>query len=417
MELATAELWSGDLASAAAHIDEAVVRARAIGSTRLLPAALSHRALIELTRGEAQTCAVTADEALTFASKAGLGADSFVDRARLALGWSAFLRLDFDEAALRLRELTESEIGRPDLLFSIYATMLRAMVLAESGQLDEARRLLSATPEAHGPLPSFLIRALALLRWHCAAAAADVRGMSDRADDLADAGFDVEVDLFDALGDVSAGDVHDAVAKLDRLVPLLSLSDPITAAGAASVRVGLLLTLGDTASAREGLAALLSRVAPQRLLYSMTPGLVAGPGFMDLLSHERARSDGHPFAATAFDALTRYRDHAGTTPTSSALAPGRRLDDSASSSANRPPIEVVTGRRLEASLDGYPVRLTSREADALEQLALGSSYAEIGRALFITENTVKTHLASMYRKLGVDKRSAALRVARRIGLI
>ena len=69
------------------------------------------------------------------------------------------------------------------------------------------------------------------------------------------------------------------------------------------------------------------------------------------------------------------------------------------------------------SLDGFPVRLTSREADVLEQLALGSSYTEIGQALFITENTVKTHLASLYRKLGVDKRSAALRVARQLGLL
>ena len=39
----------------------------------------------------------------------------------------------------------------------------------------------------------------------------------------------------------------------------------------------------------------------------------------------------------------------------------------------------------------------------LEQLALGSSYHEIGLALYITENTVKTHLASLYRKLGVER--------------
>ena len=81
------------------------------------------------------------------------------------------------------------------------------------------------------------------------------------------------------------------------------------------------------------------------------------------------------------------------------------------------PIRPGTVYAREASLDGIPVRLTAREADVLVQLALGSSYAEIGTALFITENTVKTHLASIYRKLGVDKRSAALRVARDIGLL
>ena len=71
----------------------------------------------------------------------------------------------------------------------------------------------------------------------------------------------------------------------------------------------------------------------------------------------------------------------------------------------------------QVSLAGFPIRLTARETDVLEQLALGSSYTEIGRTLFITENTVKTHLASLYRKLAVDKRSAALRVARSLGLL
>jgi DNA-binding CsgD family transcriptional regulator len=76
-----------------------------------------------------------------------------------------------------------------------------------------------------------------------------------------------------------------------------------------------------------------------------------------------------------------------------------------------------TGQRDQVAVAGIPIRLTAREADVLEQLALGSSYTEIGKALFITENTVKTHLASLYRKLAVDKRSAALRVARGLGLL
>ena len=56
--------------------------------------------------------------------------------------------------------------------------------------------------------------------------------------------------------------------------------------------------------------------------------------------------------------------------------------------------------------------LTDRELDVLRQVALGASNADIAAALFITENTVKTHLAAVFRKLGVDRRSAAARVAR-----
>jgi len=234
--------------------------------------------------------------------------------------------------------------------------------------------------------------------------------MAERAADLAKAGFDLDVDLFDALGDVATAEVPEAIRKLGKLVPMLSASDPVTSASAESVRVGLMLRMGDTASAQVGLTKLLSRVAPEHLLYSLTPGLAGGQDFLDLLSQETARTNAHPFAATALDALVRYRDSSAARPRSTAPS---LVDD--------PPIPPVTmpsaEPTLEASLDGFQVKLTSREADVLEQLALGSSYADIAHALYITENTVKTHLAALYRKLGVDRRPAALRVSRRIGLI
>ena len=53
----------------------------------------------------------------------------------------------------------------------------------------------------------------------------------------------------------------------------------------------------------------------------------------------------------------------------------------------------------------------------LRELALGGSYADVARALFVTENTVKSHVSSLYRKLGVERRAEALRRARETGLI
>ena len=105
IELAAVEVWAGNLASAAVHIDKAVVSARAVGHKRLFSSALSHRALIELARGEAQTAAITAAEALSHARDAGMMGDAFLDSALVTLGWSAFLRLDFEEAEERLAEL------------------------------------------------------------------------------------------------------------------------------------------------------------------------------------------------------------------------------------------------------------------------------------------------------------------------
>jgi DNA-binding NarL/FixJ family response regulator len=57
------------------------------------------------------------------------------------------------------------------------------------------------------------------------------------------------------------------------------------------------------------------------------------------------------------------------------------------------------------------VDLTSREWEVLELLRHGLSTAEIAQRLFITPVTVRTHVASLLRKLDVPDRKAAVRVA------
>jgi len=60
--------------------------------------------------------------------------------------------------------------------------------------------------------------------------------------------------------------------------------------------------------------------------------------------------------------------------------------------------------------------LTLRERDVVRLLTQGRSNAEIARALFVGESTVKTHLGSVYRKLGVRGRTHALARVRDLGL-
>jgi DNA-binding NarL/FixJ family response regulator len=55
--------------------------------------------------------------------------------------------------------------------------------------------------------------------------------------------------------------------------------------------------------------------------------------------------------------------------------------------------------------------LSPREVEVLRQVAKGLSNAEIGRALFISEATVKTHLLRTFAKLGVSDRTAAVTTA------
>ncbi len=75
-------------------------------------------------------------------------------------------------------------------------------------------------------------------------------------------------------------------------------------------------------------------------------------------------------------------------------------------------------RRLVAQLrGGAEERLTARELEVLAGVARGLSNAAIGRELFITEATVKTHLLRAFAKLGVDDRTRAVTVAMERGLL
>ncbi len=61
--------------------------------------------------------------------------------------------------------------------------------------------------------------------------------------------------------------------------------------------------------------------------------------------------------------------------------------------------------------------LSSRESEILGLIAQGLSSREIGDSMFLAVATVKSHMQSLYRKLGVSERGAAVAEAMRRGLI
>ena len=62
-------------------------------------------------------------------------------------------------------------------------------------------------------------------------------------------------------------------------------------------------------------------------------------------------------------------------------------------------------------------QLTARERDVLLLLQGSLSVREIGSALYLSPNTVKTHIQALYRKLGAHSREEAVAFARRDQLI
>ena len=62
-------------------------------------------------------------------------------------------------------------------------------------------------------------------------------------------------------------------------------------------------------------------------------------------------------------------------------------------------------------------QLTPRETEVLQLLADGASVAEVGKTLYMSGSTVKTHISKIYDKLGAHNRASAVMAAVRLGLV
>jgi LuxR family transcriptional regulator, maltose regulon positive regulatory protein len=135
--------------------------------------------------------------------------------------------------------------------------------------------------------------------------------------------------------------------------------------------------LREDAQARTALARALDVAAPEGIA---RPFLLAGPAALRLLQrHRRAEGAHGRFVAELVERLG-----------------GAALD---------PP----TPRLIEP--------LTNRERSVLVLLPMMMSNAEIAEELYVSVNTVKVHLKTLYRKLGVSSRRQAVARARRLGLL
>jgi DNA-binding CsgD family transcriptional regulator len=69
----------------------------------------------------------------------------------------------------------------------------------------------------------------------------------------------------------------------------------------------------------------------------------------------------------------------------------------------------------EGKLD--ELRITKRELEILQLIALGMSNQEIAEKLFVSENTVKTHSSRLFDKLSAKRRTQAVQIAKQYSLI
>ena len=164
--------------------------------------------------------------------------------------------------------------------------------------------------------------------------------------------------------------------------------------------------LGDAAGAAQGVVRTLVLGAAEELVLPLGETPAGLPGVLDLL-------DAYPRAAGVAGApgyLAVLRDR----------LPG--LASPAPLTASADPVAVVPAQlRPPGDVDPAVLAgvrtLTDRELEVLGRLDSVLPLSTIAHGMYVTVNTLKTHVGAIYRKLGVDSRADAVQRAQQLGLI
>ncbi|MEC3953368.1 response regulator transcription factor [Nocardia sp. CDC153] len=206
------------------------------------------------------------------------------------------------------------------------------------------------------------------------------------------------------------------------VITVVVADDQTTVRDGLTTVLSLLPDMRVVGEARGGAEAvdLVRRVKPRVVLMDLRmPGI-------DGVAATAAITAQHP--ETAVLVLTTYADDASIAGALRAGARGYLTKDAGraeiaaairSVASGHTTLAAEVGRRLLSGLDAPQepaVDLTDRERDVLRLMAQGHNNSEIAKTLFIGVSTVKTHINSLFGKLGVRDRGQAIAYAHRTGL-
>ncbi|MFJ9364747.1 response regulator [Nocardia sp. NPDC101769] len=206
------------------------------------------------------------------------------------------------------------------------------------------------------------------------------------------------------------------------VITVVVADDQTTVRDGLTTVLSLLPDMRVVGEARDGAEAveLVRRVKPRVVLMDLRmPGI-------DGVAATAAVTAQYP--ETAVLVLTTYADDASIAGALRAGARGYLTKDAGraeiaaairSVASGHTTLAADVGRRLLSALDAPPeppADLTDRERDVLRLMAQGHNNSEIAKELFIGVSTVKTHINSLFAKLGVRDRGQAIAYAHRTGL-
>ncbi len=386
INLGIAELWTAGFDEADRHLGQGVALAHRIGRPYLELTGLVHWAQL-LSWRSFPLGAERSREAIELAGRHGWAQEPVAGVARIALGMAmiAMGRLEEGEQSLEQAERTVADEAEPAAAMRLrYA---RGLLAAVTGRPEAALAAYQAAERLAGALVTE--HALARrLRSHVLQTLVRL-GQTQRVEQVIAEMSRKERD---------SGQMRNAVAVLRlaqddpeaaaaALAPVIDGSVPVPNAHLWDVQAWLLEAiardaLGDASAARRALERALSLAKPEGLLFPFL--LDPAPGLLD-----RHRRTGTAHATLISEVLNLLAGRKPAAPSGPEAARGQGL---------REP-------------------LSQGEIRVLRYLPTKLSAPEIADQLYLSVNTVKTHMRHLYDKLGAHRRHEAVEQARALGLL
>ncbi len=341
---------------------------------------VGHLALVEAAQGDLHLARTHAELALTVDAT-----NDGAQHARLALAWVHLERTEHDECRRMLELVPPPLDARRECWLATSRLLVEARLLGATRRPDAATRMLAQTLDSSVD---------AVTGWASAALTAARADMLLAADEphralavltpLPDPAS-VEASVVTAAGRHAIGDLRGAAAVLGSVRCALESAPLALQVRAWFLEARLVQDRGQQQRALTLVDRGLNAAAAEDL---RAPVLRDWSWLRTLIDHDLTLNRTHREFLVAFREVAVAK-----TP-----APG----------PSGPP-RVLRGELLGASLTG-------REAQVLELLAQMYSTEEIAGALYVSANTVKTHLKGIFGKLCVNRRVDAVRRGRQLGL-
>jgi LuxR family maltose regulon positive regulatory protein len=371
--LGVSQLWLGMAEEAQSLLEEAVGLTRSTRDGATEADALAHLALVELQQGRLRRGARLARAALALGEARLSSRRPAALVAHTGLAFAHHQWGDDDAADVALEAAEAIAKGSGDQPGRVLVTTVAARISASRGgeSADDAilqlRAMCSRSRAATYPF----------VRAHIAAIEARLLGETARFDEataiLADVGSDGHPAVVAARLHLAQGAPAQALAVLKQrrpALPALELEAVVTEAVAHYVT-------GERARAVQCIDQALALAEPEVV---RRPFLEAGLPARDLLADHLRATNTHRWLASEL-------------------------------------VAALDGRLRQAAPAELLEPLSDREREVLRYLPSIMSNADIAAELFVSVNTVKTHVKSIYRKLGATRRQDAVRCARQLGLL